>query len=78
MNRQASVQASLVDIGAVASRAQSLSERVSYCSDSRGCHTRCWATGAPAAGGGCCWFCMEGEAMEVGGVLLNMRMVSGL
>lgn len=60
-------------------RAQSsLSDRVSYCSDSRGSrsHTRCGATGAPP--GGCCWACMEGEAMEVGGVPLNMRMVRGL
>lgn len=56
----------------------SLSDRVSYCSDSKDCHTRCWATGAPACGGCCCWLCMAGEAMEVGGVLLSMRMVSGL
>lgn len=55
----------------------SLSDRVSYCSDSRDCHTRCW----PPAGGACgccCWLWIEGEAMEVGGVLLSMRMVSGL
>lgn len=33
-----------------------------------------------AGGGGCCWDCREGEgqAMEVGGVLLSIRMVSGL
>lgn len=81
MNRQALVQASLLVIGAVASRAQSsLSDRVSYCSDSSDCQTRCWATGAPAGGGCCCccWLCMAGEAMEVGGVLLSIRMVSGL
>ncbi len=73
------MQASLPVTGAVASRAQSsLSDRVSYCSDSKDCHTRCWATGAPAEGGCCCWLCMAGEAMEVGGVLLSMRMVSGL
>lgn len=45
--------------GLVASGAQSsLSDRVSYCSDSRDCHTRCWATGAPAGGGcSCCCCC---------------------
>lgn len=86
VNRQASVQVSLVVNGAAASRAQSsLSDRVSYCSDSRDCQTLCWATGAPVGGGGgggccccCCWLCMEGEAMQVGGVLLRMRIVSGL
>lgn len=58
----------------------SLSERVSYCSDSREGQARCWATGgAPDDGGGCCcWLWSEGDAMEVGGVLLRMRMVRGL
>lgn len=83
VNRQASARASLLAFGAVASGAQSsLSDRVSYCSDSRDCHTRCSVTWAPAGGGCCCccccWLCMAGEAMEVGGVLLSMRMVSGL
>lgn len=80
MSRPASGSAFLLVSGAEASGAQSSqSDRVSYCSDSRDGHTRCWATGAPAGGACCCcWLCMVGEAMEVGGVLLNMRMVSGL
>ncbi len=61
----------------------SLSERVSYCSDSSGgslSHARVEATGPEAPPCGCCWDCMEGDgqAMEVGGVLLSMRIVKGL
>lgn len=77
VDRPASAWASL--LGAEGSGAQSsLSDRVSYCSDSRDCHTRCWATGPPVGGGGCCWLCIDGDAMEVGGAVLIMRMVSGL
>lgn len=61
----------------------SLSERVSYCSDRSGgslSQARVGATGPEAQPCGCCWDCMEGDeqAMEVGGVLLSMRMVRGL
>ncbi len=62
----------------------SLSERVSYCSDSSGgslSHARVEATGPEAPPCCCCcWDCMEGDgqAIEVGGVLLSMRIVKGL
>lgn len=58
----------------------SLSDRVSYCSESSGGSLSQARAGALAPPPGCCWDCMEGEgqAMEVGGVLLNMRMVKGL
>lgn len=79
LSRYTSVQMSLaVRRTRMSSSQSSLSDKVSYCSESSDCHTRCWATGAPAEGGCCCWLCMEGEAIEVGGVLLNMRMVNGL
>lgn len=58
----------------------SLSDRVSYCSESSGGSLSQARAGALAPPPGCCWDCMEGEgqAMEVGGVLLNMRIVKGL
>lgn len=61
----------------------SLSERVSYCSDSSGgslSQARVGATGPVVPPCACCWDCMEGDgqAMEEGGVLLSMRIVRGL